>query len=112
MTGFILVLTATPSEKDAQHLADLLVGERLASSTNIIGPVKSTYWWKGVKETAREEWFCLIRTRSDLYTQIESTIKAKHVYEEPGIIAIPIIGGSESYLNWIATETLRKQENE
>ena len=105
MTEFLLVLTAIGSREEAQHLANIVVGQRLASSTNILGPAASTYWWKGTIETAREEWFCLIRTTKDRYDAVEQAIRTNHPYEEPGIIALPIIAGSESYLNWILRET-------
>jgi periplasmic divalent cation tolerance protein len=105
MAKFILVLTAIGSREEAQHLANIVVGMRIASSTNIIGPAASTYWWKGTMEIAKEEWFCLIRTTGDRYEEVEQMIRANHPYEEPGIIALPIIAGSESYLNWILHET-------
>ena len=105
MAEFILVLTAIGSREEAQHLANIVVGKRIASSTNIIGPAASTYWWKGTMEMGKEEWFCLIRTTRDLYEVVEQTIRANHPYEEPGIVALPIIAGSESYLTWILHET-------
>lgn len=105
MAKFILVLTAIGSREEAQHLANTVVGKRIASSTSIIGPAASTYWWKGTMEIAREEWLCLIRTTRDLYEVVEQTIRANHPYEEPGIVALPIIAGSESYLNWMLHET-------
>jgi periplasmic divalent cation tolerance protein len=105
MAEFILILTAISSREEAQQLASTIVGKRIASSTNIIGPAHSTYWWKGTMETAKEEWFCLIRTTRDRYEVVEQTIRANHPYEEPGIIALPIIAGSQSYLDWILHET-------
>jgi periplasmic divalent cation tolerance protein len=104
-TEFILVLTATAAREDAQTIANAVVGARMASSTNIIGPAYSTYWWKENMEIAQEEWFCLIRTTKDHYTEVESTIRSLHPYEEPGIIALPIVAGSPSYLRWIERET-------
>jgi periplasmic divalent cation tolerance protein len=38
---------------------------------------------------------------------MEKTLKSLHPYEEPEIIATPILTGSESYLNWIREETKR-----
>lgn len=70
----------------------------------IIGPVRSTYRWKGNIETA-EEWLCLIKTRSDRYQEVEKAIKEIHPYETPEIVATPIVAGSEEYLNWLS-ETL------
>jgi len=35
---------------------------------------------------------------------IEKAIKEIHPYEEPEIIAVPIVGGSEGYLKWLEYE--------
>jgi periplasmic divalent cation tolerance protein len=56
-------------------------------------------------ETAKEEWFCLIRTTEDHYQEVEQTIRTLHPYEEPGIVALPIVARSQSYLDWIWRET-------
>ncbi len=72
----------------------------------IVGPITSTYWWKGSIETA-EEWLCLIKTSQNLYADLEKAIKEMHPYETPEIIAIPILTGSSDYLQWLENE-LRK----
>ena len=72
----------------------------------IVGPITSTYWWKGSIETA-EEWLCLIKTSQNLYADLEKVIKEMHPYETPEIIAIPILTGSSDYLQWLDNE-LRK----
>ena len=72
----------------------------------IVGPITSTYWWKGSIETA-EEWLCLIKTSQNLYADLEKAIKEMHPYETPEIIAIPILTGSSDYLQWLDNE-LRK----
>jgi periplasmic divalent cation tolerance protein len=43
----------------------------------------------------------VIKTRQELYEQVEESIKALHPYETPEIIAIPILSGSNDYLKWI-----------
>ncbi len=106
MTDFLVVLTATNSKDEAQTIANALVSERLASSVNVIGPISSTYWWQGAIVTAGE-WLCLIKTHKDCYDEIEQLIQATHSYEVPGIIALPIVAGSKSYLDWILHETRR-----
>jgi periplasmic divalent cation tolerance protein len=99
MTEFILVLTNTPSPEEAQVIADTVVTSHLAAAVQIIGPVKSVYHWQGNLEKA-EEWICLLKTSRELYPEVERTIQALHSYELPGILAIPIIAGSEPYLAW------------
>jgi len=104
MTEFIQVATAIDSKEQAQQIAEALVKNRFAACVHVSGPITSTYWWQGKMEVA-EEWVCVAKTRKDLYEEVEKTLKSLHPYEEPEIIATPIIAGSESYLNWIIAET-------
>ena len=108
MTEFILVHTSIDSKEGAQKIADLVVSKRLAACCWISGPITSTYWWKGKMEQA-EEWVCQIKTRQELYSDLEQAIKNIHPYEEPEIVAIPILMGSQSFLDWIIAETQAKQ---
>jgi len=104
MSDFILVLTAIDSKDAAQKIADTVVENRLAPSCWISGPIVSTHWWEG-KIHRVQEWVCTIRTRKELYPALEQAIKEAHTYEVPGIIATPLIAGSQSYLDWIVSET-------
>ena len=104
MTDFIQIMTAIGSKQDAQKVANAIVGQRLAACVQVIGPITSTYWWQGAMETA-EEWLCLIKTRQDLYERVEQAIRENHPYDEPEILALPVLAGSKSYLQWIVSET-------
>jgi periplasmic divalent cation tolerance protein len=46
-----------------------------------------------------------IKTSADAYPAVETTIRARHPYELPEIIAVPITHGLDSYLGWIDAET-------
>lgn len=104
MSDFLQVITTLDKPDTAEKLARQLVERRLAACIQISGPVTSIYRWQGITETAAE-WVCTIKTRSDLYPQLESAIKSLHPYEEPEIIAVPIVQGSNSYLSWVEAET-------
>lgn len=104
MTEYIQATTAIDSKGQAQQLAEALVKQRLAACVHVSGPITSTYWWQGKMEIA-EEWLCEAKTRSDLYEEVEHLLKSLHPYDEPEIIATPILTGSESHLNWIREET-------
>ena len=104
MTDFIQVMTTIGSKQDAQKVANAIVGQRLAACVQVIGPITSTYWWQGAMETA-EEWLCLIKTRQDLYERVEQAIRENHPYDEPEILALPVLAGSKTYLQWIVSET-------
>ena len=103
MTSFIQIVTMTDKKEDAEKIAMTLVKRKLAACVQIVGPIVSTYRWKGTIETATE-WQCVIKTREGLYTEIEKAIRAIHPYEVPEIIAVPIIAGNSDYLEWLQGE--------
>ena len=100
MKSYIPIITTTEKRKDAEKIADVLVNEKLAACVQIVGPITSIYWWKGHVEKA-EEWQCLIKTRQDLYEEIEKTIKSLHPYDVPEMIALPLSKVSKDYLLWL-----------
>ena len=106
MGEFIQVFTTTGSPEEAQQIAETLVREGLAGCVQVLGPIRSMYRWQGAVETA-EEWLCLIKSRSDLYPQLEAAIKALHSYEVPEIIAVAVTHGYEPYLTWLS-DSLRE----
>ncbi len=106
MKSYIQITTTTETREQAQTIARHLMVEKLAACVQIVGPITSTYRWKGKMENA-QEWLCLIKTREELYGKVETAIKKLHSYEIPEIIAVPIIKGSKEYLRWIE-ETYEK----
>ena len=106
MADYIQVITTAPSKAEAEAIASALVGKRLAACVQVLGPIASTYWWQGKIETS-QEWQCWIKSRRDLYEQIEQAILEVHSYEVPEILAIPLVAGSGSYLAWLDDELNR-----
>ena len=100
---FIQVMMTTETEKQAQQIAKHLVEEKLAACVQICGPMESIYRWKGKIEMA-PEFLCLVKTREDLFPQVEAAIKKLHSYETPEIIAVPIVRGSTEYMTWLDDE--------
>jgi len=87
-----------------KKIAKMLAEKRLAGCIQIIGPITSTYWWRGKLEKSKE-YLLAIKTGKGLYKEVEKEIKKTHPYKVPEIIAIPIIEGSEEYLKWLSKET-------
>ena len=104
MATFMQVVTAVDSEEEAERLAHGIAGARLAASVQIVGPIRSFYWWKGDLVDARE-WQIQVKTTTERLGEIEAYIKANHSYETPGIMAVEIQWGSREYLDWISAET-------
>ena len=104
MANFMQVTTATDREEEAVRLARGITSARLAASVQIVGPVRSFYWWKGEAVEA-SEWQLVIKTTDARLAELEEYIKANHSYETPGIAATEFTWGSREYLGWISAET-------
>jgi len=100
----IVVLVTTPNREVAERIARRLVEARLAACINIVGGIKSTYWWKGKIEEDNEV-LMIIKTRLDLFNELVEEVKKNHVYEVPEVIALPIIIGYRDYIDWLEEET-------
>jgi len=100
MVDCIQVLTTAGSEEEAGRIAELLVERRLAACVQVVGPVVSRYRWQGALEEELE-WQCLAKTTRGAYEAVETAIREALSYDEPEIIATPIVAGSAGYLAWI-----------
>ena len=97
---FIVVFVTTADDKEAQAIGQTLVEEKLAACANRIPNVRSIFQWKG--ELCQEgEVLLILKSRRDFLDRIICRVQELHSYEVPEIIAVPIIGGSEDYLEWI-----------
>ncbi|MCK5227830.1 MAG: divalent-cation tolerance protein CutA [Desulfobulbaceae bacterium] len=103
MTEYMQVVTTVETKEDAEKIARELLEKRLAACVQISGQVKSFYWWDEKIENAAE-YVCVIKSRRDLYEEIESVINKIHPYDVPEILAIPVLAGGKGYLNWLAKE--------
>lgn len=104
MDQFIVVMTNVPDDAVAMEMARQLVEQKLAACVNRLSGVRSIYRWQGVIEEA-DEVTLLIKTTQKCYDELEAEIKALHPYQVPEIIVLPIVGGSQPYLDWIVQET-------
>jgi periplasmic divalent cation tolerance protein len=102
---FIVVFITAKDPEEAQKIAKTLVKRRQAACVNIVPAVNSHYWWKDKLETT-EESLLIVKTREPLLPDVIKSVKKLHSYRIPEIIALPIIGGSRDYLEWIDSETI------
>jgi periplasmic divalent cation tolerance protein len=103
MTNKIVVFSTCGSAEEAHKLARILLEARLAACVNVIMQIHRFYWWQGRIEESGE-WLLIIKTSRDAFEQVRSVIESAHSYELPEVLALPVIAGSPSYLDWIDRE--------
>jgi periplasmic divalent cation tolerance protein len=102
---YLQVQTTTDSRAEAMELGRAAVEARLAACAQVAGPVASTYWWEGGIERA-EEWLVLLKLPADRFGELSAFLTERHSYDEPEIVALPIVAASPAYLGWIREETV------
>ena len=100
----VLICTTIGSSADGPGMASILFTERHAACVNVLPEMDSFYRWKGQVEGDRERQL-IIKTTAGRVSALEARVRELHEYEVPEFIVVPIIGGSQAYLNWIREST-------
>ena len=108
-TGCIVVLTTVSTADAAHRLAQTLVEERLAACVNILAEMRSVYRWKGRVEQEVEQQL-VIKTSAARLDALRARLVDLHPYELPEVLVLPVVAGSERYLQWVREETEQKSE--
>ncbi|WP_417745618.1 divalent-cation tolerance protein CutA [Rosistilla oblonga] len=104
MDGFLLITTTTPTEDEARRIGSRLIELRYAACVQVEGPISSHYRWEGSVH-CDPEFRLSIKTVGSRYDEVERLIAELHSYQQPQIIATPIVAGAEGYLNWLTEQT-------
>jgi periplasmic divalent cation tolerance protein len=102
---YVVVFVTAKAGEEAGLISKVLLEQRKAACINIIEGVNSTYRWNGNIESAHEN-LLIIKTRASLLDEIIRIVKELYSGDVPEIIALPVIGGSRDYLDWVGKETL------
>jgi len=100
----MVVLSTAPDEAVAARLAGALVEGKLAACVNIVGGVRSVYWWEGALQDDTEV-LLICKTDALRLDDLTRTLTELHPYDCPEVVALPVAGGADEYLGWI-TRTL------
>ncbi len=98
-----LVYVTCPDEAAAVRLARLLLAERLCACANVVPGLRSLYWWEGAVADEAEV-LLIVKTLPELAEEAARRIRENHPYTVPAVLFLPVLGGNEDYLRWLAGE--------
>jgi periplasmic divalent cation tolerance protein len=102
-SAYLILFITTSSSEEAHKIAEVLLNQRKAACVNIVPNVSSLFWWQEKIETAHEN-LLIVKTKAGQLGEIIKLVKELHSYDIPEIVALPIIGGNQDYLEWIGKE--------
>ncbi len=106
-----VVLMTAPDRETGEALATALVEERLAACANVVPGILSLYWWKGELERD-DEALLVVKTAAERVPALRERAVELHPYEVPEFVILPVQGGHEPYIQWVARESLAGQRGE
>ena len=98
-----VVMVTAPNQDEAERLAKAVLEARLAACVQLQA-ITSHYWWDG-KITSDAEQLMLFKTVAAKFKPLRDLIISLHSYDTPEILQLPVIGGADKYLAWMARET-------
>jgi periplasmic divalent cation tolerance protein len=98
--SYLIVLMTASNREEAVKIVRILLEEKLIACGNIIDPVSSFFWWKGKIEEEKEV-LVIMKSDEKLFKKLSKRVTELHSYDVPEILALPIVDGSPSYLEWL-----------
>ena len=98
---FAIVLVTTPDLKTARALARAALQARLIACANLTPKIESHYWWRGKIESGAEV-LLILKTQKSKLVSLEKLVLAKHPYDTPEFLVLPLNAGNKKYLDWLA----------
>ncbi len=98
---FAIVLITAPDLKTARTLAKAALQAKLIACANLVPKVESHYWWQGKIESGAEV-LLLLKTQKPKLAALEKLILARHPYDTPEFLVLPLSAGNRRYLDWLA----------
>jgi len=105
-TTALVVLTSLANELDARALVTALVSERLVACGTLLPAARSIYRWEE-ELTEEGEVVVLLKTDVSQWEALCRSVREKHPYQVPELLAIPVDRGLDLYLSWLASEVIR-----
>src|SRR5210317_2439205 len=89
------------SKEEARKIGKELVTARLAACVNILDNMNSFYLWEGEIQDDREV-VMIAKTTEERIPELIEKVRSMHSYDCPCIVSLPVAGGYQPFLDWIA----------
>lgn len=99
-----LVYVTAADEAEARAIGRAMVAARLAACANVLPGMVPIFRWEGKVEEGSES-VVILKTAEDRVDALVAAVEAMHSYDCPCAVALPIVGGSRAFLDWISQET-------
>jgi periplasmic divalent cation tolerance protein len=104
-TKYRVALVTCGTLEEARKIARNVVDKRLAACVNIVThAVESFYSWEGKLEDS-SEYLLVMKTSEERLEELQKETLNMHSYDTPEFVVLPIVAGSEEYLNWLGDST-------
>jgi periplasmic divalent cation tolerance protein len=107
-SAYVVIFITTGADEEAQLISRVLLEQKKAACVNIVPEVNSLFWWRGRIDSSSES-LLVVKTKASLVDEIVQLVKGIHSSDVPEIIALPIVGGSRDYLDWVGKELEEKE---
>lgn len=91
------------SKAEARKIGKELVTSRLAACVNILENMNSFYIWDGQLQDDTEV-VMIAKTTADRVPELVEKAKSLHSYDCPCVVSLPLSGGYQPFLDWVAGE--------
>jgi periplasmic divalent cation tolerance protein len=105
-----VVLVTAATIDDAARLGRALVEERLAACASIMPGLRSIYRWQDAVQDEAEV-LLIIKTTAAALDQLIVRVQALHTYDTPEVLALPVVGGSSTYLAWLYAQVGAQEQS-
>ena len=98
--SYLIVFMTAGSREEAVKIVRTLLEERLIACANVVDAVSSFFWWQGEIEEEKEV-LVIMKSNESFFRKLSKRVAELHSYDVPEILAVPIVDGSQSYLDWM-----------
>ena len=96
-----VLLVSGPDRETLVRIGRALVEERLAACVNVLPGLTSVYRWEDEVQV-EAECLALIKTTREAADRTCRRLQELHPYELAECVALEVVSGSPSYLEWVA----------